>query len=180
MRRSRNIAVVCSNTLLGIGLAHLLEEYFSLASVTSFSSFDALATADAMFDYFFIDPDAFLPNTDFFLRRRTRTAILCSANHLSASACRLINVNASQESIIEELHETFANEIVRDNESKELSLREREVLRLIARGKTNKDVADALHISLHTVLSHRKNITSKLGVKTTSGLTLYALMNGLL
>ncbi|MDR2534114.1 MAG: helix-turn-helix transcriptional regulator [Tannerellaceae bacterium] len=67
-----------------------------------------------------------------------------------------------------------------NNESKELSLREREVLRLIARGNTNKDIADALHISLHTVLSHRKNITSKLGVKTISGLTLYALMNGLL
>jgi DNA-binding CsgD family transcriptional regulator len=163
-----------------MGLAYLLEEYFSPASVTCFSRFDALENTDAVFDYFFIDPDTFLINTDFFLRRRTRTAILSTANHISASACRLINVNALQEIIIEQLHETFAGETVSNNESKELSLREREVLRLIARGNTNKDIADALHISLHTVLSHRKNITSKLGVKTISGLTLYALMNGLL
>jgi DNA-binding NarL/FixJ family response regulator len=162
-----------------MGLAHLLEEYFPPLSVICFDSFEALARNTTAFDYFFIDGDAFLINTDFFLQRRTRTAILCSANLLSASACRLINVSASQETIIEQLHETLASETLRDDDNKELSIREREVLQLIARGNTNKDIADVLHISLHTVLSHRKNITSKLGIKTASGLTLYALMNGL-
>ena len=45
---------------------------------------------------------------------------------------------------------------------------------------TNKEIADKLNISLNTVLTHRKNITTKLGIKTVSGLTFYAIMNGFL
>ncbi|MEG1905744.1 MAG: LuxR C-terminal-related transcriptional regulator, partial [Bacteroidales bacterium] len=60
----------------------------------------------------------------------------------------------------------------------ELSSREIEVLKLITRGLINKEIADELCISLNTVLTHRKNITSKLGIKTVSGLTFYAMMNG--
>ena len=63
------------------------------------------------------------------------------------------------------------------NES-ELSNREIDVLKLIAQGFINKEIADKLNISLNTVLSHRKNITSKLGIKTVSGLTFYAIANG--
>jgi DNA-binding NarL/FixJ family response regulator len=64
--------------------------------------------------------------------------------------------------------------------NKGLSTRETDVLQLIVKGITNKEIADKLNISLNTVLSHRKNITSKLGIKTISGLTYYAIMNGLI
>ena len=43
----------------------------------------------------------------------------------------------------------------------------------------NKEIADHLNISIHTVISHRKNITRKTGIKTVSGLTVYALLNDL-
>ena len=62
----------------------------------------------------------------------------------------------------------------------DLSLREIDVLKLIVKGFINKDIADKLCISLNTVLTHRKNITSKLGIKSVSGLTFYAMMNGLI
>ena len=68
-------------------------------------------------------------------------------------------------------------EFKEENES-ELSNREIEVLKLIAQGFINKEIADKLNISLNTVLSHRKNITSKLGIKTVSGLTFYSIANG--
>lgn len=58
-----------------------------------------------------------------------------------------------------------------------LTAREREVLRLVAQGHLNKQIADRLDISLHTVISHRKNITRKLQIKTVAGLTVYALLN---
>lgn len=64
--------------------------------------------------------------------------------------------------------------------SDELSHREIEVLTLIAQGLLNKEVADKLNISLNTVLSHRKNITAKLGVKTVSGLIFYCISHGLI
>lgn len=61
-----------------------------------------------------------------------------------------------------------------------LTPRETEILKLIVRGNINKEIADKLSISLNTVLTHRKNILSKTGIKTTSGLTLYSISNGLL
>ena len=62
----------------------------------------------------------------------------------------------------------------------ELSAREKDVLRLIAGGKINKEIADELCISINTVITHRKNISTKLGIKSASGLSLYAMMNGLI
>jgi DNA-binding CsgD family transcriptional regulator len=50
----------------------------------------------------------------------------------------------------------------------------------VARGKQNKEIADELNISPHTVISHRKNIVAKTGIKSVAGLTVYALMNGLI
>ena len=50
----------------------------------------------------------------------------------------------------------------------------------MAMGMLNKEIADKYNISIYTVISHRKNITRKIGIKTVAGLTVYALMNGLL
>ncbi|HDJ34092.1 MAG TPA: LuxR family transcriptional regulator [Bacteroidetes bacterium] len=61
----------------------------------------------------------------------------------------------------------------------ELSHREITVLKLISRGLTNKEIADKMFISPHTVITHRKNITRKLGIKTVAGLTVYAILNKL-
>lgn len=67
--------------------------------------------------------------------------------------------------------------------SKDISLlgeREKEILRHIAKGMTNKQIADALFISTHTVATHRRNICSKLDIHTSSGLTLYAIVHNLI
>lgn len=64
--------------------------------------------------------------------------------------------------------------------SNELSARERDVLKLVALGLSNKETADKLFISIHTVITHRKNITEKLGIKSISGLTVYAIINGII
>lgn len=65
-------------------------------------------------------------------------------------------------------------------DSYELSEREKEILTSVARGMTNKEIADVHNISIHTVISHRKNISRKTGIKTVSGLTVYALLNNLI
>jgi regulator of cell morphogenesis and NO signaling len=62
----------------------------------------------------------------------------------------------------------------------ELSDRERDVLIQIVRGLSNKEIADVLCISMHTVISHRKNITRKLNIHSTAGLTIYAIVNKLI
>ncbi len=65
-------------------------------------------------------------------------------------------------------------------DTSDLTERERDVLREVALGKSNKEIADYLNISTHTVISHRKNISNKLGIKTASGLTVYAILNNII
>ena len=62
----------------------------------------------------------------------------------------------------------------------ELSKRETDVLVAVAKGMMNKEIADQMNISIHTVISHRKNITRKTGIKSVSGLTVYALLKDLI
>ncbi len=61
-----------------------------------------------------------------------------------------------------------------------LSVREMDVLRLLLEGLSNKEVADRLCLSAHTVISHRKNISAKTGIKSLAGLTIYAITNGII
>ena len=65
------------------------------------------------------------------------------------------------------------------NETEELSVRETEVLVHIVKGLSNKEIADALCLSAHTVMSHRKNIVRKLNIHSIAGLTIYAIVNGI-
>ena len=67
-----------------------------------------------------------------------------------------------------------------ETENTSLSKREISILKLVALGNTNNEIADKLFISAHTVMTHRKNITRKLGIKTVSGLTVYAILNQLI
>jgi len=61
-----------------------------------------------------------------------------------------------------------------------LSARELDVLRLLVKGMSNKEISEKLFISTHTVISHRKNITQKLNIKSVAGLTVYAILNELI
>ncbi|MCR5004157.1 MAG: LuxR C-terminal-related transcriptional regulator [Bacteroidales bacterium] len=65
-------------------------------------------------------------------------------------------------------------------EGNELSIREKEILVCVAKGMLNKEIADEYNISIYTVITHRKNITRKTGIKTVAGLTVYALLNNLI
>lgn len=67
-----------------------------------------------------------------------------------------------------------------DEQTAELSDREKEILVSVAKGRINKEIAEEHHISINTVITHRKNITRKTGIKTVAGLTVYAILNNLI
>jgi len=79
------------------------------------------------------------------------------------------------ENLINEI--SFQEPLIIQNE---LSKREITILKLVAKGLTNKEIADKLFLSTHTVITHRKNITNKLGIKTISGLIVYAILNNII
>lgn len=64
--------------------------------------------------------------------------------------------------------------------SSDLTDREKTIVKLVSLGHTNRQIADKLFLSTHTVMTHRKNITSKLGIKSASGLTVYAIVNNII
>ncbi len=66
------------------------------------------------------------------------------------------------------------------DKSSHLSEREINVLKLLIDGYSNKEVADKLSLSTHTVISHRKNISIKTGIKSLAGLTIYAILNNII
>ena len=60
-----------------------------------------------------------------------------------------------------------------------LSQREKEIIICIAKGLSNKEISDVLNISINTVTTHRRNISSKLQIHSIAGITIYAIANGL-
>jgi DNA-binding NarL/FixJ family response regulator len=65
-------------------------------------------------------------------------------------------------------------------EDGELSEREKEIIRSVVKGKSNKQIAEDLNLSVYTVLTHRRNISKKLQIHSASALTIYAISNKLL
>lgn len=93
----------------------------------------------------------------------------------------IININDTPDKIIgtiQSLLTTRDNPDKRDQEF--LTDREIDVLKLLVSGNANKEIADKLNISTHTVISHRKNISQKTGIKSVSGLTIYAVINNII
>lgn len=66
-----------------------------------------------------------------------------------------------------------------DGDQNSLSQREKEIVGCVVRGMTNKEIAEKLFISVHTVITHRRNITRKLQIHSAAGLTIYAIVNKL-
>ena len=61
-----------------------------------------------------------------------------------------------------------------------LSQREREIVVCVVKGMTNKEIAESLYLSIHTVITHRRNISKKLQIHSSAGLTIYAIVNKLI
>ncbi|MCD8137849.1 MAG: LuxR C-terminal-related transcriptional regulator [Parabacteroides gordonii] len=187
MHRTRQIAIILSDTLQSIGLQSLLTDYFPPVEVYRFPTFEAFNASGCndTFDYYFTSPETLVLNADFFLPRRSKTTVLIDGGEGAGgvSTTNHITIKAPQEIIIEQLQQLMTNDNsanLSGETNKDLSTREMDVLQLIVKGIANKEIADKLSISLNTVLTHRKNITAKLGIKTVSGLTFYAIMNGII
>ena len=86
-----------------------------------------------------------------------------------------ISISDPIEIITQKLNRTFNKCNCNINPQEQLSEREIDVLIQLVKGLSNKGIAEKLNISIHTVISHRKNIIEKTGIKSLSGLTIYAI-----
>ena len=74
----------------------------------------------------------------------------------------------------------FIKAIEGEDELQTLSVREREIVVCVVKGLTNREIAEQLYLSAHTVITHRRNIARKLQIHSASGLTVYAIVNKLI
>lgn len=102
-------------------------------------------------------------------------------NHLLAMETDMRNHMRVEEKLFNPLVLSLLNgddsEDELSDDSEVLSQREKEILAAVAHGKTNKEIADDLFISINTVVTHRKNIARKTGINSIAGLTVYAILN---
>lgn len=182
-------AIIDPNTLAAIGLQRILEGIVPSVVIRLFPSFQALMD-DTPYAYahYFVASRVYFEHPAFFRETGRRTIVLTASEHLpQISGVHTLNISQPEpllvRSVLQLCHQghpcgmggtPYANSPT----NSDLSPREIEVLVLLARGFINKEIADKLHISLTTVISHRKNIVSKLGIRSLSGLAVYAVMHG--
>uniref|UniRef100_A0AB33JIC4 LuxR C-terminal-related transcriptional regulator n=3 Tax=unclassified Prevotella TaxID=2638335 RepID=A0AB33JIC4_9BACT len=184
------IAIIDNNTLAILGLKQILQNVMPIMTIETFSDFDELENnnADSFFHYF-VSIKIVLEHRAFFLERRQKTFVLTTSNDPNSqlSDFRCLSINVSEEQLIKSLltlaqfghsHGKNLPPMPQILKAKILSDREIEVLSLVAQGYINKEIADQLNIGMTTVITHRKNIQEKLGLKSVSALTIYAVMHG--
>ena len=149
LKERPRIAIIDPNTLAILGLKQILQNVLPIMQVDTFNSFAELERANPeMYFHYFVATSVVLENRSFFLDRKNKAIVLTASTEPHALQMKV------------------------------LSDREIEVLSLIVQGLINKEIADRLNIGLTTVITHRKNIMDKLGMKSVSALTIYAVMHG--
>ena len=186
MEADKIITIISPNTLVCLGLKSILSEYFSVSTIFITKCFEEYQSNDheKSSDLIFLSPEIYVLN-EYFQGIKAKLIIMLERNEKifeNQTSLTFLNISHSQSEIIDNLNSIFDAKIKAKypENHEDLSMRETEVLRLVSLGLMNKQIADNLNISMHTVISHRKNLTRKLGINTVSGLTVYALLNGLI
>lgn len=88
-----------------------------------------------------------------------------------------ISVIDDIDTITEKIRSLCSPSRPQSEEKENLSQREKEIISLVVKGLTNQEIADKLFLSIHTVITHRRNIARKLEIHSATGLTIYAIVN---
>ena len=184
------VAIIDPNTLAAVGLKQLLQNVMPIMTIDTFGTFAELeANNPDNYYHYFVAMNIVLENRAFFSAHRQKTIVLTLGIETISqlSEFHSLCINLPEKELVHTLlmlqqhaHPKGKNlpPIPDVLQQKVLSDREIEVMSLIVQGYINKEIADKLNISLSTVITHRKNIMDKLGMKSVSALTIYAVMHG--
>ncbi len=188
----RNRVIICeASEMIAIGLAEIIDSMAQFDVVARLDSPEHLSEKITASDANLLIVDPMLlgfHNKDFLSQLGKEhpqvTMIALVTSYLDHSMLTpysgIIEINDTRSKIISKMDEFVQGETMKNTDDVELSKRETDVLVAVAKGMMNKEIADQMNISIHTVISHRKNITRKIGIKSVSGLTVYALLNNLI
>jgi len=180
---AERVYIIYGSSIVQLGLAAILQRHFN-CRVRTFAAFqDFLSSGETI-------PGTSVVITGHELSLRSDFKIFLS-EHPGMTAFVLFNqaipgepeapehfisMDHSPTEICDRIDRAFSR-LGEEKQASELTGREIEVLKLLAMGHSNKEIAAKLFISAHTVISHRKNISEKLSIRSASGLTVYAVLN---
>lgn len=183
MPRAR-FAILCSNALMGLGLKALLERILPTVEVLLFTSVEELLDEERhehIFHYF-IESRLVEEHRERLHDKLHRTIRLTEGEAVEGHT---LNIAQDEAGIVREImrirhsgHPAARGGVPKPKPEHQLTKREVEVLQLLTQGLINKEIADRMGVSLTTVISHRRNLSRKLGIRTVSALTIYAMMHG--
>lgn len=201
-KKSLRMAVIDNNVLACRGLQGLLQRLIPIATVETFESHESLLDNEPeQYAHFFVSARIYFEHSLFYRQQPFQTIVLTNGENMPpVPGLLMLNVCRSEEEVVTDLlqlhnhghgkgqHRPRASKAElealwngnEDGERQPLTLREIEVATLLAKGFINKEVADQLNISMTTVITHRKNIMTKLGAHSLSDIIIYVVMNGYL
>ena len=198
-----SIAIIAPDTLACMGLRGIVQRMMPGANVCIFSHFaDLISSAEAeAFYHYFVSAEELLTGATYFLQRQHKTIVLVHADEATRLPQGFHTLNVCQSeteltasilSLAQRSHHAKGKEpeVVREvqhpaggrvgeREKPLLTPRECDVLKGIVEGLINKEIAARMGVSLATVITHRNNLTEKLGTRSVSALTIFAVMHGI-
>lgn len=188
-RSSSNIAIVESSQIVYEGLVNILIKSHQHYQLYRFDSIEEISATriNCKIDVIIVNPSLIQFNSkDCNTLKRINSSVHWVAlvysfygKDILSQFDEIIQISDTSESINQNLSKLINSTPVEieSSQKEQLSERETDVLVQLVHGLSNKEIADKLNISIHTVMSHRKNISQKTGIKSQSGLTIYAISN---
>ena len=186
------IAIIDQNTLSNLTLRSILWDLYNKVEVFIYDSMDSfIRDSNRHFVHFFVSSDIFFSNVDEFELLRNQTTVLCIGQNrrYESAGFKVLDISLPEQELMGKLlHIQFVSTYdsqysggggLSSKAENELSNREKEVLSLIVKGYTNKEISSELDISITTVIFHRNNICSKLQTRSVGRLTIYAVLSGI-
>ena len=189
------IAIITQNTATGIGLRSLIASYMPGCEIQLFNDNESfIAENRGQFFHYFVSLRNYLAQAHYYLEACRKTIVLIHGNDLVSIPREIhtLNICLPEKILVKNIiqlaehsHQKISHSAALQmararKEHLQLTDRETEVLRYVVSGMKNREIADHLNVTLATIITHPKNIVSKLKTKSVSGLTIYAVAHGII